>query len=149
MLHRRYALLITGTHHNCHPFVFPRLDQWHSVFGDPLFVVFGDAAGVDAQAGKWCFVRKQPGSPGSPHKAAWEIHGRGAAGGLRNQEMVLEALMLAEQHIIPPRDVHCLGFPGSNSVGTWDCMARSSNAGLTSVNTNLSNWLDLLRKEAA
>lgn len=56
-------------------------------------------------------------------KANWGIEGN-QAGGIRNQRMVNAGADL------------CLGFPLPGSVGTFDCMRRAQQAGITTINMN-------------
>jgi hypothetical protein len=52
-----------------------------------------------------------------PHPADWDRYGK-RAGMIRNADMVdLGA------------DI-CLAFPGTSSVGTWDCIRKAANAGI-------------------
>jgi hypothetical protein len=86
----------------------------------PGRVVHGAARGGDRLADSiaWRFMQTQPGLwDVEPHGADWDKYGN-AAGVLRNQEMVdLGA------------DI-CLAFPLEGSVGTFDCAARASLAGI-------------------
>ena len=77
-------------------------------------VVDGAATGVDHVA--YC-VANEMGWATERYPATWADHGK-AAGSLRNANMVALGADL------------CVAFPGSKSVGTWDCVRRAVRAGI-------------------
>lgn len=88
-----------------------------------IMVVHGQCpdGGVDLYAELWAKDREQL---WDPHPANWMKHGK-AAGPIRNSEMVALGANL------------CIGFPGPDSRGTWDCLQKATNAG---IETYTKSW---------
>jgi len=84
---------------------------------DELTIVHGKCktGGVDLVAHVW--AEQRPHATPEAHPADWQRYGR-KAGMIRNAEMVESDALL------------CLGFPGRDSVGTWDCLRKAAKAGI-------------------
>lgn len=111
-------LVVTGTREN-HPRVWVSLDYMLNavMYVGIENVILGDAKGVDTKAKEWCISNN---IPYKVHRADWQTYGK-MAGILRNANMVAAA----------NAGDWCLALPGPNSVGTWDCVKRASQAGLS------------------
>ena len=102
-------LAITGGRAYAYPeIVWATLDEYDKT---NLFLVLGDANGVDTQAKSWAERYKVP---HKVHRADWETFGK-AAGPLRNGEMIKEADAL-------------LAFPGGR--GTENCTNQAIQKGI-------------------
>lgn len=102
-------------------FIWSELDGLWQKFGIPfernrIIIVHGQCpyGGVDLHAESWAKVQRQR---WEPYPADWDAHGK-AAGPRRNTEMVALGANL------------CIGFPGSGSRGTWDCLQKVTDAGI-------------------
>jgi hypothetical protein len=117
-------ILVTGSRHTtagdvrlvwqtldtCLPLALP---------GAPLIVVHGECpyGGVDLAADQWAL--NHPGlTVPERHPAARNAAGQ-VLGPARNSEMVNLGATL------------CFGFPGPNSRGTWDCLKKAVDAGIS------------------
>jgi hypothetical protein len=76
-----------------------------------LYLVLGDATGVDTFARQWAEYHQ---IPHTVHKADWETHGR-AAGPIRNGKMIEQANSL-------------VAFRGGR--GTANCISQARKAGI-------------------
>lgn len=84
--------------------------------GDTL--IHGSAPGADTIAAE---IGTGLGMTIEPYPAEWNKHGK-AAGPIRNQRMLDEG------------KPHCvIGFPVSDSRGTWDMIKRAVDAGVTVI----------------
>lgn len=125
-------VLETGSRHYSHPEkVEEVLDSllWLSEErGEPFTLVHGDCPdGADYQADMWAFRvnREKPGRVVvERHPADWWRWGK-AAGPRRNQEMCDRGADI------------CVGFPESDSRGTYDCMTRAFALGIRTVDVSL------------
>ena len=106
-------LLVSGTRkQNARIDVELWLDRWVFLYEKPELVVVGcDPRGVDRQAREWA---KKKGYKYKVFYAKWGRY-RGAAGPIRNQEMV----------DFCSRNDFFLGFPIPGSRGTYDCYERA------------------------
>jgi hypothetical protein len=82
----------------------------------PIVVVQGEcpAGGVDLYAANTAGFHEVT---NEGHPANWDLFGK-SAGPVRNDRMVEAGANV------------CLGFPGPNSRGTWDCIHKAVNAGI-------------------
>lgn len=87
--------------------LFARLDELHAVYSISC-IIEGEAQGADQLSRRWAESR---GVKVEPYRASWILHGRKAAGPLRNQ------LMLAEG-----KPEYGVAFPGG--AGTADMVRR-------------------------
>lgn len=94
-----------------------RLDELLKEFGEELFIVHGDANGVDTEVSVWC---KANGVPHAMFFAPWKI-GRGA-GMLRNRLM---------RDLIRPSCLYA--YPIAESRGTVDCINAFREKGIDVV----------------
>lgn len=81
----------------------------------PDLVIVGCATGVDS------IVRRTFEPKVAQFRADWKKF-RKAAGAIRNQEMVRAAKLLGCKKVY--------GYPGENSIGTWDCVRKALTAGM-------------------
>lgn len=100
------------------------LDRLRAEYGDSLFVVSGDASGVDAMVREWTERADYVGGR-SVHYAKWEEHGR-AAGPIRNRKMLEFAQTTAR--INPGSTVALYAFRGG--AGTADCIRTAKELGI-------------------
>lgn len=115
-------------------FIWAELDRLRSRFGldywpaGAVTIAQGECpyGGVDLWAKEWAEFHHQL---VDPFPAEWDKLGK-AAGPRRNTVMVGNGANL------------CLGFPGPNSKGTWDCLEKATNAG---IETYARSWFDLIR----
>ena len=123
-----YRVIVTGWRNwpeSAKWFIWRELDYlWtrvpHEAFDDlppqSVIIVEGECpyGGVDYFCKEWAQAR---GQLVDPFPADWEKYGK-AAGPRRNTAMVGVGGDL------------CLGFPGPQSRGTWDCLEKAANAGI-------------------
>lgn len=125
---RPYRVIVTGW--RAWPetekwFIWKELDllRWRVPYEIPddlnpnsIIIVEGECpyGGVDLFAKQWAQDRHQL---VDPFPADWERYGRGA-GPRRNSAMVGVGADL------------CIGFPGPDSKGTWDCLEKATKAGI-------------------
>jgi hypothetical protein len=85
--------------------------------GELVVLVEGECphGGVDLAGRRW--GEATAGVEVEPHPANWSLYGK-AAGAIRNGEMVALGARL------------CVGFPGDESRGTWDCLRKAAKAGI-------------------
>lgn len=115
-------VLITGSRHVSHDeaaMIWAHLDDWYEKTQRPMILVHGHCpTGVDHVAHLWATDRKAAGwdIEVEPHPADWNGPYKKGAGNVRNSHMVdLGADM-------------CLGYPGVDSTGTWDCLKKALGA---------------------
>lgn len=111
-----YILVITGTRRQRKD-TATQCDAVVAEYGIPRLVVVGDATGVDRAAYFWASRRgyaiaKEVVDPSTP--SPQKFHDR-------NQRMVGHAGL---------GDI-CLGLPDEKSRGTFDCLSRAKNRGMT------------------
>jgi hypothetical protein len=82
-----------------------------------------EMTGADRYADDW--AQSAPGIDLRRRPADWENF-HNSAGPRRNEAMVAEAVGLA-----PVSHIHGLAFPDKVSRGTWNCVARMYDAGIT------------------
>lgn len=106
---------ITGSRHwMARKIMWPILDTIFDENPD-MFLIVGDAEGVDAEAIEWAKIR---GCPYKRYEADWSV-GR-AGGNQRNSRMINEN----------PDAKLWLGFPLPTSKGTYDCMRKAEAKGI-------------------
>lgn len=120
-------VLVTGTRDVPNQFslvtILTQLDDWLRLAGGKMTLVHGDCpTGVDAAAAHW--ATQHPGVTPEPHPADWDKFGK-AAGAIRNSYMVSLGADI------------CLGWPGPGSKGTWDCLKKAVDAGISTYVTAL------------
>lgn len=109
-------VLITGSRH-WYPkhIMWPYLDKLFEE-DSAIFLIVGDADGVDKCAIDWAKSRK---CPYRKYKAYWEKLGK-RAGPDRNKKMFTSN----------PDITLCLAFPLPSSTGTIDCIDRARSRGI-------------------
>lgn len=115
-------LLITGTRDGWDADLLSHAlhAAWQSLAPNPsteVTLVHGAARGVDQQA---ALIWRNQGFPTEGWPAQWDRYGN-RAGPIRNAEMVNRGADL------------CIAFPGSKSIGTWDCIRKARAAGITTL----------------
>jgi len=121
-----FRVLVTGSRHATTTqarYVHETLDEVHhadrQLFGRrPMVVIQGECpyGGVDLAAKQW--AEDTDGVRTESYPADWKRLGK-AAGMARNTVMVRAGADL------------CLAFPARGSRGTWDCLRKAVDAGIT------------------
>lgn len=105
----KFRVLVTGSRHRTSNELTKRLESLYKEHGDNLFLVVGDADGIDKQVRDWADRRSVN---IIVFWANWKKYGK-RAGPIRNQAMVDHGTDL------------CLAYPLPSSRGTYDCIKRA------------------------